>query len=1272
MPKTQSSYAKFKAILNSAQQLPGKVSPDFRDDLLRDRFLNWRVGFRKQNLATGFSANLTSLYPSLSSFEDSSQTDWVGSLLYGAIVEDDAYSHKSALNIVPLIEPSERVIFFEMGFLASAYSWSESLQKREPQMACLGYVFDDKAQYYMADYVSRLNEKLNSAEELGEQERQRVKTLIDRIVSKKVSKYNSQPIVDASAYLNPKYSKRVLVCDQNFADASTLYGKAGASDFAAMLDAALSENPDAEIVVKLHPDTVWEKAKTRVGFFQDLKGDDRITLIREPMNPFCLFELVDKVYVATSGMGFEALLAGKEVVCFGAPFYAGWGFTDDRKAIPHRRRKRTVTDVFHYFYIWYTVYNLPGTQGPREIEEALGFIERYRPAYESHATDALSVPDVSIVVPVYEVEKYLRSCVDSIRAQTLKSYEVLFIDDHGEDGSVTLCQHYVEADSRFKMLQTANNVGPGFARNYGMDRAIGRYVLFIDPDDFMPDPDHLQRIVDRADAEGADMVRFKKAFEQVEREDGSVIKRRQDISEQFFTEDFTSDGLKGHPEIWQSRHFWNWLYRRDFINENDIRFLTAFREERPFVVKSLLCAKKITSVAKPGVVYRIRPDSAVRRKQTAEDVFAQMRTFEEVVRLLKSELDLHSDDAVKFGLRFQVSQFLHYLTFGFALKTIRGIKSEALTRRFFAEMKQILALSGLTSKDLVRDPPQLSATHIEAGAYQLIFDAIMAGKPDFVDLARDREPVPQNTLYAEYLREPIDVDEHAFQLSLNTYCRNDRVASRSFSVGGGYAKHANLRIIVHTGASKTGSTYLQNHLERNRPALLRRGIWYPEVGLFWQRPRPHKQAGHSGFLAAMRKGNAKLVNHLENGLSILGSNVHTIILSSEAFFLNEDAPSLRKYLSAFPVVMSIYLRRQDDWANSQYCEFVAGGALGRTAQTVEEWLGNPITVKRLNYESYLERWRAAVGIENMLVRPYERDRLVNQDLLSDFAANFDLPQLLDLPRPQDVEANIFPFDEGQVELMREYNTLPFSHSDAYLTFVEAVTRGIAGLEGQSGGKGVNLLTEEQRRTILAEYADMNKRIARRYGIGDVLFHETKMSASKSSKPVSAPAQDIFRLSYMAHSGIKETLTELKERADRSSRPRPAEARSWPKGRPAERSKTKRARPADSDIGILTTHARWIRRKAHASPAMQELLDIVMLMRSDLYDQQFYEKAAFGRKRNRVSSIRHFLRDGCSEGIDPSKGFDVSAYYEKNSDVAEAGMNALVHYLRHGRREGRPR
>ena len=89
---------------------------------------------------------------------------------------------------------------------------------------------------------------------------------------------------------------------------------------------------------------------------------------------------------------------------------------------------------------------------------------------------------ISIIVPVYNVEPYLRKCLDSILAQTYRDLEILIIDDGSTDGSGRICDEYAGKDDRIKVFHTENH-GLSAARNYALDRSHGDYIAFIDSDD---------------------------------------------------------------------------------------------------------------------------------------------------------------------------------------------------------------------------------------------------------------------------------------------------------------------------------------------------------------------------------------------------------------------------------------------------------------------------------------------------------------------------------------------------------------------------------------------------------------------------------------------------------------------------------------------------------------------------------------------------------------------------------------------------------------------
>lgn len=184
----------------------------------------------------------------------------------------------------------------------------------------------------------------------------------------RLSKYNHAP--DQPAFAD-EGNKRVLVVDQTFGDASVSYGAATATTFSAMLDAALAENPAAEVVVKIHPDVIAGKKQ---GYLLEQARHRHCRVLSDDINPWALFDQVDKVYVVTSQLGFEALLAGLPVSCFGLPFYAGWGLTDDRQSCPRRGVSRSLEQLFAAAYLRYCRYANPYTGQRCELEHTIALI----------------------------------------------------------------------------------------------------------------------------------------------------------------------------------------------------------------------------------------------------------------------------------------------------------------------------------------------------------------------------------------------------------------------------------------------------------------------------------------------------------------------------------------------------------------------------------------------------------------------------------------------------------------------------------------------------------------------------------------------------------------------------------------------------------------------------------------------------------------------------------------------------------------------------------
>ncbi len=118
--------------------------------------------------------------------------------------------------------------------------------------------------------------------------------------------------------------------------------------------------------------------------------------------------------------------------------------------------------------------------------------------------ETVSLPKISVIVPVYNVEKYLSRCIDSILAQTFGDYEVILVDDGSTDRSGKICDEYAEKDPRFRVIHKENG-GLSDARNTGVSAAVGDFVCFIDSDDFI-DPEMLSVLLSLTETTGAEVA----------------------------------------------------------------------------------------------------------------------------------------------------------------------------------------------------------------------------------------------------------------------------------------------------------------------------------------------------------------------------------------------------------------------------------------------------------------------------------------------------------------------------------------------------------------------------------------------------------------------------------------------------------------------------------------------------------------------------------------------------------------------------------------------
>ena len=230
---------------------------------------------------------------------------------------------------------------------------------RSVGLASQGYpsrslVCDETGIHYDATRPSDLETLLNADGMLADDALEDATRAIGLMIRHGVSKYSDTLDFDPEQLRAESHASRhVLVLDQGFGEHSVIFGGASSVSFSEMLQAAILENPDAQVWIKSHPD--FSEGGKR-GYLSEIAEKNGIPVISEHVSPFTVFPHFDRVYTVSSQMGFEALLAGKRVTCFGMPFYAGWGVTDDRIACDRRKKSRSVTEIFAAAYIMYSRY----------------------------------------------------------------------------------------------------------------------------------------------------------------------------------------------------------------------------------------------------------------------------------------------------------------------------------------------------------------------------------------------------------------------------------------------------------------------------------------------------------------------------------------------------------------------------------------------------------------------------------------------------------------------------------------------------------------------------------------------------------------------------------------------------------------------------------------------------------------------------------------------------------------------------------------------------
>lgn len=205
-------------------------------------------------------------------------------------------------------------------------------------------------------------------------------------------------------------------------------------------------------------------------------------------------------------------------------------------------------------------------------------------------------PAISVIIPVWNSERYLCKCLDSVLSQSISSIEIIIIDDNSSDTSGSLADAYAACDDRISVIHQKSRTGAGTARNRGMAAARGEYIAFMDSDDLYPSPYILALLYNKATEQKADIC------------GGSLYKINEAggiLKNTVLEQTFPKEGWYHYRDYQYDGGFYRFLYKRSFIERHHLVFPSYMRfQDVVFFVKTMTAAQKFYAIPTFSYAYR--------------------------------------------------------------------------------------------------------------------------------------------------------------------------------------------------------------------------------------------------------------------------------------------------------------------------------------------------------------------------------------------------------------------------------------------------------------------------------------------------------------------------------------------------------------------------------------------------------------------------------------------------------------------------------------------
>ncbi|MDO4583385.1 MAG: glycosyltransferase family 2 protein [Planctomycetia bacterium] len=258
-------------------------------------------------------------------------------------------------------------------------------------------------------------------------------------------------------------------------------------------------------------------------------------------------------------------------------------------------------------------------------------------------------PKVSIIIPVYNVEKYLRQCLDSARNQTMREIEILCVNDGSTDSSGAILDEYATVDSRFVVIHQ-ENAGQSAARNRGLELAQGEYVAFLDSDDWY-DLTLCEKVYARAKESQADMTLFLMHFVDFPEKYDYPF---QEMENSYVTGEYPKIAL-----IWKAYTVAaSTLFRHDFLKKHQLQFLEKYIfEDTYFSLKAAILAKDMAVLNERLYYYRYNPESTTH--QSPDVWFKKLDTMDKMIPDLLSLVQTPEARYFIYALQYSTYDNIH-------------------------------------------------------------------------------------------------------------------------------------------------------------------------------------------------------------------------------------------------------------------------------------------------------------------------------------------------------------------------------------------------------------------------------------------------------------------------------------------------------------------------------------------------------------------------------------------------------------------------------------